>query len=376
MLKIVHLAKYYYPAIGGIESATRMYAESAANSGCKVSVICFGIEYKKKSGRIPIYRSRERFIFKGQPINFRYLFDAIRIGRCSDIVHLHFPNFLAALAGILIGKHSKVIVHWHSDIRNKGFLGRLTSPLTRTMLTRAKAIVTTSPPYGATSVYLRGFEDKIVIVPLGADIIPSIDYSVDGRIEELKEFLRSRRFILSVGRLVPFKGFETLVEAARHLDEDICVVIAGDGPDRLKLDALIRRYKLDSRVLITGELPPRAPGGALDWLFRQADVFCLPSIDRAESFGLVLIEAMSYGLPIVCSKIPGSGVNWVNIDGFTGFSFPPGSAVNLAEKCMTILRSKNIRDSFSDSAIFRFNSEFKSEVSAARMLDLYYKVAK
>ena len=173
--------------------------------------------------------------------------------------------------------------------------------------------------------------------------------------------------MLAVGRLVPYKGFHVLVEAAKQLASDAVVVIVGTGPLQSDLQARIDVAGLAEKVVLAG----RQSDASLRALFQRASLFCLPSVERSEAFGVVLIEAMSHGLPVVATQIPGSGVSWVNAHGVSGINVPVGDAHALAAACNEVLASDALRADFSQGARARFENEFTEQLSIDRMLTVY-----
>jgi glycosyltransferase involved in cell wall biosynthesis len=183
--------------------------------------------------------------------------------------------------------------------------------------------------------------------------------------------ITGKKLVLAVCRLVPYKGFDVLVEATRNLRDDAVVVIVGDGPLRQSLQAAIDEGGLSQRVCLAGRLSD----AALHALFARASVYCLPSVHRAEAFGVVLLEAMSYGLPIVATNIPGSGVPWVNQHGVTGLNVPVGDPKALAQACNGILDSDQEHARLAEEARCRFLAEFTEDRSVSRMLATYRQLA-
>jgi glycosyltransferase involved in cell wall biosynthesis len=144
-------------------------------------------------------------------------------------------------------------------------------------------------------------------------------------------------------------------------------VIVGTGPLRADLERQIAALGATDKVILAG----RQSDAALHALFRRSELFCLSSIERSEAFGVVLVEAMSHGLPIVATQIEGSGVSWVNQDGVTGLNVPVGDPQALADACNQILSSPELRERFARGARQRFEREFAEQVSVDRMLDVY-----
>src|SRR5690606_10499914 len=128
----------------------------------------------------------------------------------------------------------------------------------------------------------------------------------------------------------------------------------------------VTRLGLTDKVVFAGRLSDEA----LQYLYCHASLFCLPSIERSEAFGVVLIEAMAYGLPVVATRIAGSGVPWVNEHETSGLNVEVGSPAALADACNKILSSSELRERFSLGARRRFLTEFNEYVSVRRLLDI------
>jgi glycosyltransferase involved in cell wall biosynthesis len=369
MSNIVHFGKYYFPHSGGIESVTLSLSKGAVGVGHNVSVICFQnvpVFTKEILDGVSISRVPIRKLIKSQPISFKYFWCCLLAAKKADIVHLHAPNMLGAFCALFINKKICLLVHWHSDVINKGLLGALLRPLEYALLSRANNIVVTSEIYANASVSLAPFKNKITVVPIG---VPDKKHQVNGSsmTHELERKIDQRRIILSVGRLVSYKGFEVLIHAAKHLSNDAVVVIVGGGPLQAELENMINHCGIKDRVLLVGRLSEQE----LHALFERATLFCLPSTYRSEAFGVVLLEAMTFGLPIVATDIPGSGVPWVNLNGISGLNVPVGDPVALAQACNQIMSSPELRRRLSDGARQRFLAEFTDDVSVKRMMHLY-----
>lgn len=369
MANIVHFGKYYFPDAGGIESVTISLARGAVAYGHSVSVVCFEKTLAKSDEVIDgvrVIRTPITRMIASQPLGIKYFVQCLRAAKTADIIHLHAPNMLGAFCALFISKQLRLLVHWHSDVINKGLLGKILHPLESALLRRADCIVATSQVYADASETLRPYKNKIAVVPIGvaaakyagadSDLPTSIDVQVHGK-----------NIILAVGRLVPYKGFNVLIDAAKHLSDASVAVIVGGGPLQHDLQQAIEIAGVQDRVALAGRLSDTA----LHTLFQRATLYCLPSTNRAEAFGVVLLEAMTYGLPIVATDIPGSGVPWVNKHGTSGLNVPVEDPVALAEACNQILASPELRSSLSEGARQRFAAEFTVEASVRRMMQVY-----
>lgn len=377
MLKIVHFGKYYLPETGGIESVTASLARGAAQAGHRVTVVSFmrtPASHDEVIDGVRVVRAPIKRLIASQPLGTTYLRLCLREARDADVIHLHAPNMLGALCCLMVGKRPRVLVHWHSDVINKGWLGKALRPLESALLRRADCIIATSGVYAEASPALQRFRHKVAVVPIGVPHARPSGSAGDDGYElpaGLQGMIAGKKLVLAVGRLVPYKGFDVLVEAARNLRDDAIVVIVGDGPLRQSLQAEIDEGGLSQRVFLAGRLTD----ATLHALFAKASVYCLPSVHRAEAFGVVLLEAMSYGLPIVATNIPGSGVPWVNQHGVTGLNVQVGDPKALAQACNWILDSDQEHARLAEGARRRFLAEFTEDRSVSRMLATYRHLA-
>jgi glycosyltransferase involved in cell wall biosynthesis len=370
--KITHLGKFYFPDSGGIESVTRTLAEGAANVGYDVNVICFTNSqhgsFEEKIGDVKVVRAGSFISIMSQPLSLTYLWKAFQFSRDSNIVHVHMPNMLAAFACIFIDP-SKLLIHWHSDVLGKGFLGFFFKKLENYCIKRAQKIIVTSEIYANSSDDLKNYLEKVIVIPLGCKDYGAhyIKDTTSSLSEELNQFLKDKKLVLSVGRLVAYKGFDILIESVKYLDSDIVVVIVGSGPLRKELQGRICSLNLSHRIKLVG----RQGEQELQELYKRAKIFCLPSIERSEAFGLVLLEAMSFGLPIVATKIPGSGVPWVNQQGVTGLNVEIKNPRSIAIACNQIINSHQTHNAYAKGSRLRYLKEFTEEIELQRALSLY-----
>lgn len=238
------------------------------------------------------------------------------------IIHIHHPDPMAALALRLSGFKGPVILHWHSDIVSQKLLLPFYRPLQNWLIRRSTAIVGTTPVYLQQSPHLKLVQQKCIAIPIGIQSLKPDTESV----RSIRARFPGKILIYACGRLVPYKGMEYLVEAAATLPDNFHVAIGGNGPLFRQLQTRIQELGLQERVTLLGYVPDEEMPG---W-FGVCDVFVLPSIMKTEAFGIVQIEAMSLGKPVVATTIPGSGVSWVNKDGVSGINVPPQDAQALA----------------------------------------------
>ena len=187
---------------------------------------------------------------------------------------------------------------------------------------------------------------------------------------EIRKTYEGKKIVFTMGRLVPYKGYGCLIESAKYLDDSWMILIGGSGPMKDELQAAIDAGGLASKVKLLG----RVPDDKVSAYYTACDIFCLSSIMKTEAFGIVQIEAMSLGRPVVATKIPGSGVSWVNDDGVSGVNVEPRDPEALAKAFCEITSSQEKYRKYSDGALARFNSLFTSDVMITRQLTCYKKI--
>ena len=222
-------------------------------------------------------------------------------------------------------------------------------------------IVGTTPVYVKESPFLENIQRKVTSIPIGIDEMKPIPE----RVAQIKERYAGKKIIFSLGRLVEYKGYEYLIQAARRLTDDYVILIGGRGPLQEYLQALIDELGVADRVKLLGFIED----DDLPDYFGACDLFCL-----TEAFGIVQIEAMSCGKPVIAMNIPESGVSWVNISSFSGINVKPEDAEALAEAILTVLTDKHLYDKLSKGARRRYETMFTKELMTELCLNLYRKV--
>jgi rhamnosyl/mannosyltransferase len=214
-----------------------------------------------------------------------------------------------------------------------------------------------------TSPALQRFKDKCRVIPFG---IPPEEFrrADASEVARLRE-LYGERVVLGVGRLVYYKGFEYLIRAMKDVRGHLLLV--GDGPLREELRREAEAAGIASRVTFLYGVEDVRP------FYHAADVFALPSIARSEAFGIVQLEAMAAGLPIVNTLLD-SGVTFVSPAGLTGLTVPPLDSNALAQALNSLLDNAELRARFGAAGRLRVESEFSLETMTRRTLELYADV--
>ena len=323
-MRVLHIGKYFPPVPGGMERFLGDLVEAQRAAGHDVTVL---VHSDGREANVPdppwLLRCPVWLKMLFTPISPRFPFWLHRAIRdhTPDVIHFHVPNVSAFWALLLPSARKRPwIVHWHSDIERSKRALRLAYPhyhiFERAILEGAECIVVTSPQYLESSEPLRPWRHKCRVVPLGV---------APGRLPDVDEAGAQGLWhgnglrLLAVGRLTYYKGFETLVRAIAEGAGGRQLVIVGEGEERPRLERILHDSPHRDAVKMLGE----ADDATLWRLMATCDVFCLPSIERTEAFGIVLLEAMRYGKPLLVSDLPGSGVSWVARKGQNAMVAPP-----------------------------------------------------
>jgi rhamnosyl/mannosyltransferase len=273
------------------------------------------------------------------------------------------PNPLAALA-FLISRHpGKLILTHHADTLGRPVLRRFSDPIVRALMRRASRIIVTSNRYLDSSPELLPFREKCRVIPLGIDVQRAVCNDQEAITRVRQRF--GDRLVLAVGRLVPYKGFDILLRAMKDVDAKLLLI--GTGPQEDALRRLIALENLQHRVTMLGRVDDLRP------YLAAASLFVLPSVTRSEAFGLVQLEAMAAGLPVVNTDI-NSGVPEICVSGEMGITVPPGDLVALAKAVQLLLNRDDLRAQFGIAAKARVESQFTTDRMADRTMALYKDV--
>lgn len=363
-MKVLHLSKLYPPFMGGIETVVYDLVEESKKFASQVDVLCVSENNSSKvdkSENIVIFRCSSFLHLFSTYLSFSYVLQWIKIRNNYDIVHVHVPNPLAALCLFLFPTKSKIIVHWHSDIIKQRILKKILAPIHDSLLNKCASVVATSKSYADASPELVVLKDKLKVIPIGISS-DRLSFSI-GKVEEIK-LKYGNNIILSVGRHVYYKGFEYLINSARFLPDGYTILIGGHGELTDSLKAQVVEFGLEKKVKFLG----RIPDSDLANYYKSAAVFCLPSIERSEAFGVVQLEAMALGTPIVSTDIPGSGVSWVNKEKVSGHVVAPRDSKALANAFIDICENSALDETLIKK---RFNDLFTREVMANEFRKLY-----
>ncbi len=380
-MRILHIGKYFTPFRGGVET----YLYDAIRAQARRGNVCAALVHDHESGNrgsderydaAPgAWRLRRSGTFGKlffTPISPGFRKDLQRLIRefRPDIVHAHLPNPSACwLLSLPEAREIPLVVHWHSDVLtdNQGpamrLLYRFYRPLEQRLLRRAAAIIATSESYLRTSHSLQDYPDKCHVVPLGLDAERVLVHAQ----ATMPDMPPPEGFeVLAVGRLTYYKGFGFLIRAIAEL-EGVTLRIVGEGSLRRELEGLAGQLGVEERVRFEGGLDDLQLAERLE----RCDCVCLPSTERTEAFGLVLLEAMAFGKPTISSRVEGSGMTWVVEENVTGLKVPPRNSGALAEAIDRLRNEPDFARRLGEAGRRRFREHFDIGPSVAALQRVY-----
>lgn len=376
-MKVVIITNVYLPQIGGVEFVVYHLSRTLKTGNCEVSIITShsqpNLPPLEITDGIKVYRtylgifgnsvrSSVYFILSFLPSIIK-LIKIIKIEK-PDIINFHFSDS-AALYVLLLKRifSLPVVVSVHgNDIQKfpkESFIYRRPT----TVLLKKADFVT------ACSKSL--LEDAIQLEPSIKDKSISIGNGIDLSEFDLKDIYKAEKpYILSFGRLEHKKGFDVLINSFKIVSKkfpDYDLIIAGDGVKRSELQNLINNLGLDKKVKLMGMLPRKE----ILKLLNGCEIFVCPS--RIEPFGIVNLEAMAAGKPVIASKV--DGVPEVIEDGVNGILVEPENVNQLVDAISNLLINEDLRNKLSVNGKKIVEEKYSWEVVGERYFDLFKDIA-
>ncbi|MDB2644087.1 glycosyltransferase [Luminiphilus sp.] len=320
-LRVLHIGKYFPPHAGGMETYLQDLIVVQHRQGQQVTALVHASsatafdrdqQVDALDGTSFKVRLAARWFNLGfvpvSPFFWLAAFKLIRQFK-PNIIHIHHPNLSAAWLLLLpIARKVPWVAHWQSDIvtpsssRFVRFCYAFYRPFEQQLLNRSALIFATSSNYVEASEALNKHLSKVEVIPLGLDTrrLPDPD-----QLQQMDR-LKGSPLVLFLGRLARYKGLPNLLNAIARLPNVHCWLV-GDGSERRILVNEVARLKIQDRVCFVGSVNEEQKWRHL----KTADVVVLPSTDKNEAFGMVILEAGHLGKSMVVTDIEGSGTAWV-----------------------------------------------------------------
>jgi len=362
-LRILHVYKDYFPVLGGIENHVKLLAEHQAAQGHEVTVLVTSPGPRttvEVLNGVQVIKAARLATVASTPLSLSLPWQFSR--QRPDLTHLHFPYPVGEMAHYLLGRGRRAVLTYHSDVVRQANLLRFYAPLMRRLLRRVQRIIVSSPNYLESSAVLREFRYKCQVVPYGIERARFLAASAEQGLA-IRARYGGGPLILFVGVLRYYKGLHYLLEAMPQIPARLLIV--GDGPMRGALQAQASALRLGDKVIFAG----RVADEELPAYYRAADVFVLPASERSEAFGLVQLEAMTSGLPVVSTEL-GTGTSFVNLHGESGLVVPPKDPAALAQAINALLGDEPLRRRLGEGAKAR-SALFTVERMLAGIAEVY-----
>ncbi len=376
-MKIVQTNKAYYPKVGGIETTIVTLSEGLVKiyDAEVTALVCnektsFETLNKKLNGVNVQYLANYGFI-TSLPISPSYFSALLKLE--GDILHIHEPFPWADLSVLLLKQirknFSKIVVSWHSDIIRQKWVLSFYRKYIHQFLKIADKIIVSNPKLIENSNFLPLYKEKCVVIPIGINLNWVNSFSDTNDLLPQKH-KNKNPFVLFVGRLVYYKGIEYLIDAMKSV-LNASLLIIGSGPLEKQLLDKIKESNLESSIKII----PEVDEATLHKYYKTCDLLVLPSVEKSETYGIVQIEAMACGKPVICAEI-GTGTSFINQNGITGLVVPPRDSKSLAQAINKLINDSKYRAELGRVGKARALNEFNAEKMVQRTYDLYQALLK
>lgn len=365
--KILHAYKVYPPDVeGGIPSviATLCSCTSSKFSNSILVARTQGLGRNYQSHGTPIEAVSSLGTLFSTPVAPHYPHAFLRHANASDIVIHHAPFPLTDIVAPWLAKPVALVVYWHADITRYPVLKRFVGPSITRTLERADKIIVSDSSMISESNSLKSFEAKCSIVPYGSDLQFWSTCTEDEQASSRVLRKRHPRLIVAVGRLVAYKGFASLLRALVQIEGEL--IIIGEGPLLADLKRLSNELGVSERVTFIGRTEPSEIKAHL----YAAQVLAFPSIDPAEAFGLVQLEAMATGLPIVNTSLA-TAVPKIARHEREALTVPPNDPDSLATALRAILSDGALANRLGQAGKARALKEYSQATYVTKIEHIY-----
>jgi 1,2-diacylglycerol 3-alpha-glucosyltransferase len=380
---VLMLSDVYFPRVNGVSTSIQTFRRDLDRLGCQSILVC--PEYPEGREDEPgVVRVRSRY-FPFDPedrvLIARELRRAVLELHCEfDLVHIHTP-FLAHTVGLDLARRLGLPVvetyhtffeeyfHHYLPFLPRSLLRVVARTISRRQCNAVDAVVAPSPQM-AEVLRAYGVQSEIEVIPTGLDLA-KLAGGDGARFRAQYGIGHDRPVALTVGRVAFEKNIEFLVSVLRRVREtvpNVLLVIAGEGPALAPLRRRVEQAGLANHVCFVGYLDRSGP--LLD-CYRSADAFIFAS--RTETQGLVLLEAMALGLPVVSTAVMGTKSV---LEGSRGTFVVEEDEIQFAAALEKVLLDRELRASLAAQAVRFVESRWSSAEMAERMLTLYQGVVR
>ena len=365
-MRVLHVGKFYPPVRGGMERVVQSLCVTTQDRLAN-QVLAFHTGRRTLTevvDSVPVTRAATLGSIGSVPVSPAFL---SRLSAAdADVMVLHEPNPWALLAYAAVRPRIPLAIWFHSEVvRPRLQYGLCYAPVARAAYRAARRFVVSSPALAEHAAALQPFRDRVTVVPFGID---GDAWQPDERVRRRAARIRAETsgpLVVFAGRLVGYKGVDVLIEAAAPLE--LTVTVVGDGPMRARWTRLATERHGRATFRFTGEVDQDELRAHL----AAADLFVLPSLTRAEAFGMAQLEAMACARPVISTRLP-SGVPWVNQHDESGLVVTPGDVESLRAALARLAADADLRARLGAGGQRRARQEF----AMRRMADGFVAVCR
>ncbi len=365
-MKIAQIVCVYPPYSGGIGTSAQKIQKTLSNEH---ESFVFTTKTKNNSSE----DDKKNNIIRLKPLlklgHGAILLSLFKNLKKFDTIYFHYPFFGTSLMVWLFKifyPQKKLIIHYHMDVKHKNILFKILSwpeeIIKKSLFKKADYIISASLDYIQNSQIKKIYKKY-------SNKFKEIPFSINTKEFKPLENIQKENIVLFVGGLDKahyFKGVDILIKAISQIkDIDWKLKIIGEGELQKDLINLANNLKIDNRVEFIGKLKKEE----LIKNYQTAKVLVLPSINSNEAFGIVLIEAMSCGTPVIASNLP--GVRTVFENQKSGFKIEPKNIEDLKSKIELILNDKKNYQNMSQAAHKLVLEKYSEEVINLKILELF-----
>lgn len=359
--KVTHITRYAYPHIGGIEAVISQINESLPDELFEKEVLCCSNSEKTSvENDVKYNRCKYLFEFAANTISPEFIWKLSRVD--TDIIHYHMPFIFAVIAHFIARpKYKKMYITYHGAIVGYDEVMKPFWGIYKYFYKIADKIHVLSPTIINSDPILSENKEKCEIVPYGVDL--KLDYNQE-EVNKIKEKYKNKKIILAIGRFVKAKGFSYLIQAMQNVEEAFLLII-GDGPLKKDFESYINENNLKDKVILLGSISDKKTKNNY---IQASDIFV--SSSQQESFGIVLLEAMRLGKPIINTNL-GTGVNYVSIHNETGITVEPKDSEELANAMNKLIQDNSLSIILGQNSRKRVENIFSFDLIKDRYKNLY-----
>ncbi len=366
-IRVLMVGKFYPPQyVGGIEYSLQETASGLARSGLDVDVVVSsrdGHSSTEEIDGVTVHRVKRISNIGSVPISLHYPLKLRQMlkEKHYDVVHLHYPYAIGELSCLFNKINAKLVITYHMNSEYTKLLKKPLIPFMNGLLRKADHIIVSSDNLLNSAKHLNNYRDKCTVIPLSVK-----DEWFEAPSLEAVAALKTEYgpFVFFAGRLFKTKGARILIEAVRNLDCNL--VLAGEGPELESLKSLADNLDISDRVFFVGSQEKKR----LKEFYNASEIFCLPSISNQESFGLVLLEAMAAGKPVISTEL-GTGTTYINQHGETGLVVKPEDVDMLEDAIRRLMADEVYRLKLGRNALKRADEIFREDVVLGHIIELY-----